>query len=188
MLLDRQLLHFSPAADGIPAEATLSYDWPHSWPEGLSLIILYFQDGDVHRHTLTRSRENHSLDLPLNFERFLDTTSPGAGYTFTLKTLAGAEVAVAVFDKSTERFMGNAWYSFEGQNRPRPSVYFNPICGQDSGSSYYRPFYSLGGNVRLMSKSASTNMMALDAAMPEMAVEEAALADLVKSIEDGLGE
>lgn len=178
VLLDRQLLHFSPAADGSPAEATLRYDWPDSWPEGLSLIILYFQDGKAHRHTLSRSRENHSLDLPLNFERFLDTTSPGAGYTFTLKTLAGAEVAVAVFDKSTERFMGNVWNSFGGQNRPAPSVYFNSVCGQDEGS--WGGIIAYGRGVQLMSKSASVNMMALDAAVPEAAeTEEAALSDAV---------
>ena len=183
VLLDRQLLEFAPApgsaaasgspAGVAPAETTLRYDWPDSWPEGLSLIILYFQDGKAHQHTLSRSRENHTLDLPLSFERFLDTTSPGAQYTFNLKTLAGAEVAVAVFDKSTERFKGNSWSSFSGQNRPRPSVYFNAICGQDSGSSRYMPFYSLGGNVRLMTKSASVNMMAMDAAAPEAMVEEA---------------
>ena len=173
VLLDRQLLHFSPASNGSPAETVVRYDWSDSWPEGLSLLILYFQDGKAYRHTLSRSRENHSLDLPLSFERFLDTTSPGAGYTFTLKTLSGAEVAVAVFDKSTERFMGNAWSSFGGQNRPRPTVYFNAITGQDSGSSRYRPFYAYG-NSRLLTKSASVNMMAMDAAMPEMAVEEEA--------------
>ena len=183
VLLERQLLHFSPAADGSPAEATLRYDWPDSWPEGLSLLILYFQDGKAHRHTLSRSRENHSLDLPLSFERFLDTTSPGAGYTFTLKTLAGAEVAVAVFDKSTERFMANTWNSFGGQNRPRPGVYFNALCGQDSGSSRYQPFYAYG-NTRLLTKSASVNMMAMDAAVPEMAVEEEAVAATGLSADD----
>jgi len=189
VLLDRQLLQFEPAsgtaaasgspAGVAPAETTLRYDWPDSWPEGLSLIILYFQDGKAHQHTLNRSRKNHTLDLPLSFERFLDTTSPGAQYTFNIKTLAGAEVAVAVFDKSTERFMGNSWSSFAGQNRPRPSVYFNAICGQDSGSSRYMPFYSLGGNVRLMTKSASVNMMAMDSAAPEaMVEEEAAVSDV----------
>ena len=186
VLLDRQLLEFEPAsssssspAGAAPAETTLRYDWPDSWPEGLSLLILYFQEGKAHQHTLTRSRENHTLDLPLSFERFLDTTSPGAEYTFNIKTMAGAEVAVAVFDKSTERFMGNSWSSFAGQNRPRPSVYFNGICGQDSGSSRYMPFYSLGGNVRLMTKSASVNMMAMDAAAPEaMVEEEAAVSDV----------
>ena len=184
VLLDRQMLEFAPAAGTAsstaiaPAETTLRYDWPDKWPEGLSLIILYFQDGKAHQHTLSRSRENHTLDLPLSFERFLDTTSPGAEYTFNIKTLAGAEVAVAVFDKSTERFMGNVWSSFAGQNRPRPSVYFNAICGQDSGSSSYMPFYSLGGNVRLMTKSASVNMVAMDFAAPEAMVEEAAVSDV----------
>lgn len=185
VLLDRRLLQFEPASPSsgspagvAPAETTLRYDWPDSWPEGLSLLILYFQDGKAHQHTLTRSRENHTLDLPLSFERFLDTTSPGAQYTFNIKTLAGAEVAVAVFDKSTERFMGNAWNSFGGQNRPRPSVYFNAICGQDSGSSRYMPFYSLGSNVRLMTKSASVNMMAMDAAAPEAAEVEEAVSDV----------
>ena len=41
------------------------------------------------------------------------------------------------------------------------------------------PFYSLGGNVRLMTKSATVNMMAMDSAAPEaMVEEEAAVSDV----------
>lgn len=140
VLLEKRLLHFSPVGDA-PAETTLSWEHRSGWPESVRLNILYFQDKKAWSHILMRTRENKTLDMPLQFERFLDTTSPGAQYSITIKTQAGAEVAATVFDKSTERFMPNLWTSFEGRNRPGPTVWFNNTPGNDSGGAPRPLFY-----------------------------------------------
>lgn len=172
VLLDKKLLHFAPS-QGAPAETEASWKYLPSWPESVRLNVIYFQDKKTFKHTLSRERENHTLDMPLKFERFLDTTAPGAEYTFTIKTGAGAEVAATVFDKSSERFMPNRWTSVKGRNRPGPTVSIDAVSGIDNGGVFRHIMYKTAALTR-SSANVALASMDMDDAAPE-AVEEAAL-------------
>ena len=149
-LLERKVIRFAPQGDGY-ATAEVRYPYLDSYPATLSLNIVYFQNKRVYSHSISRRRENHAYDMPLGFERFLDTTAPGAHYTFTIKTGPGAEVAATVFDKSTERFMPNNWVSVESDPWPIPYISYSDYPGVDEGRHEYVRAY--GRNV-LLSKAA----------------------------------
>ncbi|MBR4809148.1 MAG: hypothetical protein IK031_02585, partial [Bacteroidales bacterium] len=163
-LLERKVIRFAPQADGY-ATAEVRYPYLDSYPQTMSLQIVYFQNKRVYSHSVSRRRENHAYDMPLSFERFLDTTSPGAHYTFTIKTGPGAEVAATIFDKSTERFMPNSWVSVESDPWPVPYISYSNYPGVDEGRHEYVMAY--GRNV--LSKAAGR----FDEV--EMMVEEAAV-------------
>ena len=166
-LLDKRLLHFSPRGKGA-AETSVIFPYKDGYPETIRLDIIYFQDKEVYRHTASKRLENHTYDMPLTFERFLDTTVPGAQYTFILKTAAGAEVAAAIFDKSTERFASNGWTAVRARNYPFPSVSYDTWPGVDRGLQPYVQYHK-GVRTVLMSKA--------DSALPEPMAENAALSD-----------
>ncbi len=163
-LLERKVIRFAPQGDGY-ATAEVRYPYLDSYPQTMSLQIVYFQNKRVYSHSVSRRRENHAYDMPLSFERFLDTTSPGAHYTFTIKTGPGAEVAATIFDKSTERFMPNSWVSVKSDPWPVPYISYSNYPGVDEGRYEYVMAY--GRNV--LSKAAGR----FDEV--EMMVEEAAV-------------
>ncbi|MBR4788738.1 MAG: hypothetical protein IK030_03365, partial [Bacteroidales bacterium] len=163
-LLERKVIRFAPKGDGY-ATTEVRYPYLDSYPATLSLNIVYFQNKHAYSYRVTRMRENHAYDMPLSFERFLDTTSPGAHYTFTIKTGPGAEVAATVFDKSTERFMPNSWVSVKSDPWPIPYISYNNYPGEDCSSPI---IIAYGRNV-VMSKGAAR----VDEV--EMMVEEAAV-------------
>lgn len=170
-LLERKVIRFAPQGEDY-ATAEVRYPYLDSYPQTLYLQIVYFQNKHTYTYSVHRSRENHAQDMPLSFERFLDTTSPGAHYTFTIKTGPGAEVAATIFDKSTERFMPNNWVSVESDPWPVPYISYNNYPGVDEGRHEYVRRY--GGNV-LMSKSAG--MVEDSYMMVEEVAAEAPMAD-----------
>jgi len=167
-LLGRKLVHFSPVG-GRFAETTVSWPFTESGPEAVFAAFIYFQDKQVYTHMTDKARRDSSYDMPLSFGRFLDTTVPGAQYTFDIRTGAGAEVAATVFDKSTERFMANTWSTVRPYEKPRPYVNISTMPGRDGGR---RRLYFTGDSrgMVLMSKASVTNDMDM--------VEEEAMADM----------
>ncbi len=151
-LLWKRVEHFTPT-NGF-AETTVRYRMKQSDPEVVLLSVIYFQNKRGYRYDCEVRREDHRYDLPLTFSRFLDTTSPGAAYTFEIKTLAGVECASTVFDKSTERFAGNNWSNTRAAKKPLPFIPFNSICGLDE-SNHRLMIRGLGKNA-MMSKAAGT--------------------------------
>lgn len=135
-LLDARVVHFSPSEGGY-ATTTLSYPYSAEYPDAVELKLLYFQDKDSYTHSVEKRRKDHTYDMPLAFERFLDTTIPGAQYSFTIRTGPGAELAASIFDKSTERFMPNVWENVRAELAPMPDIYFNDTPGIDLGRTFY---------------------------------------------------
>ena len=168
-LLDRKMVHFFPVG-GEFAGTTVSWPFLESYPEAVRACFVYFQDKSVWSHTADKRRRDTTYDMPLSFGRFLDTTVPGAQYTFEVRTGAGAEVAATVFDKSTERFMANTWSTVRPYDRPGPSVWFSATPGTDGGRR--RIFYTTSANrgMVLMSKAAMADSIE--------AVEEEAVMDM----------
>ena len=129
VILEDRLIHFKPV-DGV-AGTTVSYVYQDSYPDVVSMEILYFQDGKAYRHSQTARREINVWDLPVTFSRFKDTAYPGTEYTFGIGTGPGVECAVSVFDKSTETVSSNKWHAIRPQYLPAPRSDTNYSPGQD---------------------------------------------------------
>ena len=155
-----------------PARTTVKYSLGTRGPEGVRIIVLYFQNGNCYSKTISHYRENTRCALPLSFSRFLDTTSPGASYTFGIKTLAGVECAATVFDKSTERYMSNIWRGISARDLPLPriTVFSESGCNRSS-----RPVMVRSLSTGAMAKNATYNMECAtadeEAAPPFLSVE-----------------
>lgn len=175
-LLWKRIEQFKPA--GGPACTTMKYSMKDGDPEVMEISVLYFQDKNVYNHVSQIRKVDHRWDLPLEFTRFLDTTAPASEYTFEIKTLANAELAASIFDKSTERYQANNWSHIRAIPVPGPSISVSSMTGTDESSR--RIMVRGFGGARMMSK-ASSNMVMMataDAAAPmaeEMAVEEEAI-------------
>lgn len=149
-LIDSRLTRIDPV-DGTTS-AVISYDYADSFPDLVTLKVLYFQDGECHSYSMDVRRRLPEYRIPLEFTRFTDTAAPGAVCVFTIRTAAGTECAATVFDAATEDIADNAW------NRivPAPAVVnhaaYTYRCGIDRTSMSY-----LGrtGN-RMMAKAANS--------------------------------
>ncbi|MBR5703794.1 MAG: hypothetical protein IKX45_06040 [Bacteroidales bacterium] len=171
-LLWKRMERFAPG-DG-PASMTFDYKMKASDPEAMTLRFIYFQNKKSYSHSCHLQKEDHTYDLPLEFSRFLDTTAPGASYTFGIKTLAGVECAASVFDVSTERITRNAWRTARATRPSAPYISSYDICGIDASSHRIYVRGLVGASGRVMSKAAS-NMVMMDSAVPESAEAEEAI-------------
>ena len=106
-LLESRLVHL----DGVRGRdlAELGFTYKGSYPDAVRLEVFYFRDAEQVVHEAVYHRVRLEMDLPLAFSRFTDRTMPGAPCTLSLQTEAGAEVAVAVFDKSLDAVGPNVW-------------------------------------------------------------------------------
>ena len=170
-LLWSRVEHFAPQSG--PASTSISYSMKEDDPETVTIFVLYFQNKQCYSHSCELRKEDHRYDLPLSFTRFLDTTAPGAGYTFEIKTLSGVECAAAVFDKSTERYASNIWNNFRAQPVPSPRILRDSECGIDA--SDYKAvvigYGKVGGLRGLMRSKATANMAMMDSAEESAAVQ-----------------
>lgn len=157
ILLEKKLIPFT-------GETSVSFAHKASYPESIRLNVLFFQNKKAHSHSVSRSRENHSLDLGFEFTRFLDSTVPGASYTFTARTAPGVECAITVFDKSTETVRPNEWNRLEAILYPKPSVSFRTVPGTNDSDHRYGI---------MMTKTLTRNaMVQAEEAVPFQLVEE----------------
>ena len=158
VLLDERMIHFKPV-DG-KAETTVSYAYADSYPDVVTMEVLYFQDGRCFRHSMCRRREIKVWDLPLDFERFTDMARPGQECRLRIKTGPATECALAVFDKATESISPNVWSEVRGIPLPEPhsSTIVSPGCN-DSHINILE-----GGTVPYRTKTAIMSNMAADEA------------------------
>lgn len=123
---------------------TVTFEYEENYPDVVRLKIFYFLNGSSYEYGRTVYRKVNKLDLPLSFSRFLDTTKPGATYTFNIKTAAGVECAATIFDKSTETMGTNVWQSLYARRYPAPSVSYETVCGRNSGNGYHMDDLKIG--------------------------------------------
>ncbi|MBQ7195585.1 MAG: hypothetical protein IJS07_08125, partial [Bacteroidales bacterium] len=171
-LLESRLAH-------IPAgEASFRYGWRAEYPDAISLSVLYFQNGSRYTRSVVRRRPDTRYDLPLTFTRFLDTTAPGASYTFEVKTLPGVECVATIFDKSTEAIQANAWTTVRANQYPSFSPSYRCANGTNSSYGHFRPLFVRGAGVMYKSANAAVSLMAdsAGAVADEGAVQEEAIA------------
>lgn len=159
--------------DGKSNLKTVAFDYKEDYPDVVLLKIFYFLNGQSYNYSKTVYRKVNKLDLPLSFSRFLDTTKPGATYTFNIKTAAGVECAATIFDKSTETMGTNVWQSLYARRYPAPSVNYETICGCNRGTGYYMDEVRIGFG----SKSAAPGRIAKALGINSMARESVVMSD-----------
>lgn len=135
-LLEHSIIYFEPT-DG-RAEHTVSFLYKDSYPDVVSLSILYFQNGRCRRNSITRYREDRRYDLPISFSRFVDKSAPGLPCCFEITTLPYTECAVSVYDRSTDGIMPGLWESLRPSPLPAPNAGYSSTCGRDA-SEYATP-------------------------------------------------
>lgn len=100
-----------------------------SYPDTVILRAFYFRNGRLFRWSHEYARPVVNEDFLLSWSRFEEKGVPGTEYTFTLKGTPQSEVAVSVFDKSTETLHPNLW-SEVGYGRSRVRMpYLNYVNG-----------------------------------------------------------
>ena len=131
-LLEKRMIRLDGGRGQKGSLQTIRFARKADYPEQLTLNVFWFRNGRSFSYSVSSYKQRTSLELPLSFTRFLDTTSPRHDYIFTIRTEAGVELAATIFDKSTETIQGNLWrsYWFPPQ-RQMPSVMYNKSCGED---------------------------------------------------------
>lgn len=171
-LIETRFVRFNPKGGG-KAEKSFTYEYLKEYPDALTLSVFYFQNARQYSYTTTLRRKDTRYDLPLEFTRFLDTTAPGQSYEFLINTAPGVECAATIFDKSSETVRANGISIVRPYQYPVYGPRYNSMVGSDRASAWFDR-----GRVYYM-KSATTSMVMLDAAVDDMAENEAMVEDAV---------
>ena len=165
VLLASGLETLRPGDGQLQAEGRLNFSHRAEWPDAISLKAIYFQDKKQYSHTISRRRIDHRYDLPLEFIRFRDSSAPGQECSIGIKTAANTEIALSIFDKSTERFAANSWHALRAEEAPLPGISYNYRCGSNDSPAF---IYRLRGGKSMMMKNAAMDAMP----MAQMVVAE----------------
>ena len=109
ILLDRRSVELRGIKGEEGSLKTISFPRKREYPSELSIKVLWFKDKESYSYSRDFASLADSPRLPLSFSRFLDTTSPGQGYSFGITTLPGVECAATIFDAATETLRANRW-------------------------------------------------------------------------------
>ena len=132
--LDRKMIYLGGISGREGSLETVSFERKSGYPPLLSIKIFYFRDKQSFSYTREFDFRDEAAGLPLEFTRFLDTTSPSKSYSFIIRTEPGVECAATVFDASTEDFMSNVWSYVRPWNEPDEDVLYSSICGVNGNS------------------------------------------------------
>ncbi len=163
VLLDRQMVRLSGIRGKKGSLTTVSFVRKADYPSELRLNVLWFRDKEDYRYCRSFSLPKTEYSLPLSFSRFLDTTSPGKDYSFSIRTLAGVECAASVFDASTETLRSNVWSPVRPAERPLPYVSYSATEGVNGNGGH--PVIAYGSRrLSLMTKNSPVAMAAVEEA------------------------
>ncbi|MGN0191461.1 MAG: MG2 domain-containing protein, partial [Candidatus Cryptobacteroides sp.] len=107
-LLEKSCFHL----DGTEGNNLKNLRWTfrREWTDRVMVKISYIRNGRCHSFSHQFTRNEDSFRLPLGISRFSDSLLPGTEYCLSFKSTADAEMAVAIFDRSTEDIAPNRWY------------------------------------------------------------------------------
>ncbi|MBQ0097061.1 MAG: hypothetical protein KBS53_05360 [Bacteroidales bacterium] len=120
------------AGDGTLVRFTLPYE--ETYPDSVTLRVFYFRNGELYQWSHEYGRPVVEEEFPLSWSRFEDKAEPGTEYTFTLNAAPSSEIAVSVFDKSTETVHSNLWNRVEPYRKWTGAPYLGFVAGTMSGS------------------------------------------------------
>lgn len=108
-LLHSSVLHLDGAAGDSGSLRTLSLEYPETYPDAVLVKIFFFRDGGETGIGSEFRRVRRELELPLEWSRFEDRSSPGETVTVGVKTLPDTEIMASVYDRSMDRISPNLW-------------------------------------------------------------------------------
>ena len=127
--LDRKMVYLGGQTGREGSLETVSFEHRQGYPGQLAVKVFYFRDKRSFSYTREFDFIDETARLPLEFTRFLDTTSPSKTYSFIIRTEPGVECAATIFDASTETLMENVWYDVLPWSEPAGNVSYSSICG-----------------------------------------------------------
>ena len=127
--LDRKMVYLGGQTGREGSLETVSFEHRQGYPGQLAVKVFYFRDKRSFSYTREFDFMDEDAGLPLEFTRFLDTTSPSKAYSFIIRTEPGVECAATIFDASTETLMENVWYDVLPWSEPAGNVSYSSICG-----------------------------------------------------------
>ncbi len=168
ILLEKRLVEFAPE-NGEPAQTVVNYPFKDSYPDAVTLELLYFQNGNHYSYAVVKRHPDNRYEMPLKVTRFSDETLPGRTYTFIISSLPETEAAASIFDKSTENISSNTWRTIRANQKPAANVQERVSTGTDyCDAGLYAPMFYAGVG-RPMFKAASARgsevMMVAQSAM-----------------------
>lgn len=112
----------------------LALPYEERYPDSVTLRVFYFRNGRIYQWEREFERPADERSFLVAWSRFEDKAVPGTEYGFTLKADAASEVAVSVFDKSTETIHPNVWSPIFLYDSRSASPYLGRVTGTMSGS------------------------------------------------------
>ena len=166
-LLESRLVEVASAGDLVDTVFKVK----DSYPSQVLLNILFFRDSRAVQHNVVFRRKAPAEILPLEFSTFSESTVPGTRYTFTLRSVPGAEILASVYDKSVDRINPLGWGQIWTPYLSIPYVGVNAVSGRVA-TEYPRIMMSRGAP---MASRAAVQDSAVNFALVEEAVEEEAI-------------
>lgn len=131
---------------------TISFKYLEELPALLSVNLFSFKDYSYSQFDYAFRREMTEDCLPVALEPVRGPLRPRSEYTATIKTEPGAEVAVAIFDKSLDAIQSNEWFAMRASLPAMDYLYASTSAGFVTGIGgepdygfRYRTLYSVNG-------------------------------------------
>ena len=158
-LLESHIETIEPEGDA-PASKVFRRELRAEDPDEISLSVTYFHDRQSEHYQTSCRRRDTSLDLPLSFTRFLDTTAPGSEYKFSISTAPGVECAATIFDKSSETIQPNQWNHVRVVKFLNSAPYYQWRSGVNGGGEVIIVGYGRGN--KMMKSAAAVSLAAVE--------------------------
>ena len=183
ILLDRRSVELRGIKGEEGSLKTISFPRKGGYPSELSIKVLWFKDKESYSYSRDFASLADSPRLPLSFSRFLDTTSPGQGYSFGITTLPGVECAATIFDAATETLRSNIWHEVTPARRPLPAVSFRTTSGK-YGKSFDHVVRGYGMRPMMLKSAATMNLSDSGTVMEEEFAMDEAVADGITAVRE----
>lgn len=108
-LLEHKIVRLDGRVGETGSLTDIVYDYKPYYPDAVRLNVFYFRRGTYRTFSHEFRRRKEKAELPLSVVSFTDKALPGTEYSLALKTMAGVEAVVSVFDKSSETISANEW-------------------------------------------------------------------------------
>ncbi len=183
ILLDRRSVELRGIKGEEGSLKTISFPRKRGYPSELSIKVLWFKDKESYSYSRDFASLADNPRLPLSFSRFLDTTSPGQGYSFGITTLPGVECAATIFDAATETLRSNIWHEVTPARRPLPAVSFSITSGE-YGESFDYVVRGYGMRPMMLKSAATMNLSDSGAVMEEEFATDEAVAGSITAVRE----
>mgnify|MGYP002856363996 FL=1 len=131
VLLEHRIVYLKGERGKAGSLETVSYERKPSYPETLTLKVLFFRNGQSYDYERRIKLPFLESSLPFEFTRFTEIAAPGEKVSLQVRTLPGVECAATVFDKATETIFTNNWSMVYPVRKPESVVYYSTVCGRN---------------------------------------------------------